>query len=140
MIAHERRCSIVDIIVAVLVVTVAPVAGRAVAGEERDPTWIAPADAARRPNPFASRPGAEAGGEKLFRQRCATCHGDDGHGSEKGPALATADVLDQTDGALFWKISGGNTRGGMPSFSFLPQPQRWQLVLKLRELQSRTAR
>ena len=45
----------------------------------------------------------------------------------------SADVQVQTDGALFWKISSGNTRAGMPTFSFLPEPQRWQLVLYLRE-------
>jgi mono/diheme cytochrome c family protein len=138
MITNERRFSTVSIIVTLLVVTFAPVVGRGAGGQERDPMWIAPADAARRTNPLANQPSAEAGGEKLFKQRCATCHGDDGRGSEKGPNLATADVLAQTDGALFWKISGGNTRGGMPSFSFLPEPQRWQLVLRLRELQPRS--
>ncbi|HYU78073.1 MAG TPA: hypothetical protein VEK56_03750 [Vicinamibacterales bacterium] len=34
----------------------------------------------------------------------------------------------QGDGALFWKISSGNTRAGMPSFGFLPEAQRWQVV------------
>jgi hypothetical protein len=43
----------------------------------------------------------------------------------------------QTDGALFWKISTGNTRKGMPAFSFLPEAQRWQLVLRLRTLANR---
>jgi ribosomal protein S6E (S10) len=41
-------------------------------------------------------------------------------------------VQQQSDGALFWKISGGNSRQGMPAFSFLPEPQRWQLVLHIR--------
>lgn len=36
------------------------------------------------------------------------------------------------DGALFWKISSGNAHEGMPAFSFLPELQRWQLVLQLR--------
>jgi len=40
----------------------------------------------------------------------------------------------QSDGALYWKITGGNTRGGMPTFSFLPELQRWQLVMHLRTL------
>jgi hypothetical protein len=43
-------------------------------------------------------------------------------------------VQSQRDGALFWKISTGNTREGMPAFSFLPEPQRWQLVLHVRGL------
>jgi mono/diheme cytochrome c family protein len=101
---------------------------------ERDPGWLAPVEAAAKPNPLANRPGAEAGGQKVFRQRCATCHGDDGRGTRKAPDLTQADVQMQTDGALFWKISGGNSHQGMPAFSFLPEPQRWQLVLHLRAI------
>jgi len=48
-------------------------------------------------------------------------------------------VQPQTDGALFWKISSGDARAGMPSFSYSPAPERWQLVLHLRmNLISRT--
>src|SRR5262249_40921757 len=106
---------------------------------ERDASWTAPEDEASRPNPLASRPEAVAGGAKLFRQRCATCHGENGRGTEKAPDLTAADVQSQTDGALFWKIGSGNTRAGMPTFSFLPVLQRWQLVLQLRSVaRSRT--
>jgi hypothetical protein len=49
-------------------------------------------------------------------------------------------VQAQTDGALFWKISGGNSHQGMPAFSFLPDPQRWQLVLHLRAIATPAAR
>jgi len=45
-------------------------------------------------------------------------------------------VQSQSDGALFWKITNGNPDRGMPSFSRLPELQRWQLVLYLRTLQS----
>jgi mono/diheme cytochrome c family protein len=137
MITKGRGFLSMGIIVTALVVTLAPVMGQGAQVPERAATWIAPPDAARRITPLANRPDAEPGGEKLFQQRCATCHGDDGRGSEKGPDLATSDVLAQTDGELFWKIGSGNTRGGMPSFSYLPQLQRWQLVLKLRGLQPR---
>ena len=99
---------------------------------ERDATWIAPADTAEKGNPLAGRTDAVAGGRKVYQQRCATCHGNDGHGSEKAPDLTQPAVQAQSDGALFWKISGGNTRLGMPSFSFLPEQQRWQLVLHIR--------
>ncbi len=43
-------------------------------------------------------------------------------------------VQEQSDGALFWKITNGNPDRGIPSFSKLPEPQRWQLVLYLRTL------
>lgn len=99
-----------------------------------DPPWTAPAREAARSNPLASQSGAAAGGQKVFLQRCSTCHGDDGRGTTRGPNLAAADVQRQPDGALFWKVSSGNTHGGMPAFSFLPPAQRWQLVLHLRAL------
>jgi hypothetical protein len=43
-------------------------------------------------------------------------------------------VQQQTDGVLFWKITNGNPDRGMPSFSRLPDLQRWQLILHLRTL------
>lgn len=99
---------------------------------DHDPGWVAPESAVSKPNPLANRPETAAGGRKIFEQRCMTCHGDDAHGTDRAPDLLAADVQAQSDGALFWKISGGNTRTGMPSFSFLPVAQRWQLVLHLR--------
>ncbi len=100
----------------------------------RDPEWIAPVAASTKVNPLANRPETADGGKKLFAQRCSTCHGGDGRGGERAPDLTTADVQAQRDGALFWKISGGNARGGMPAFSFLPELQRWQLVMHIRTL------
>ena len=94
--------------------------------------WVAPANKAARDNPLAGRTDAEAGGRKVFHQRCAICHGDDAAGTDRGPDLTTSRVQAQSDGALFWKISSGNTRKGMPTFSFLPEPQRWQVVMHLR--------
>jgi hypothetical protein len=43
-------------------------------------------------------------------------------------------VQGQSDGSLFWKITNGNPDRGMPSFSRLPELQRWQIVLYLRQL------
>jgi len=100
---------------------------------ERDNGWMAPPNASAKQNPLANRPDAAAGGAKLFQERCATCHGADARGTEDAPDLSQADVQAQTDGALFWKISTGNSRSGMPAFSFLPELQRWQLVLHLRQ-------
>jgi mono/diheme cytochrome c family protein len=103
-----------------------------------DPTWRAPNVAAERLNPLANRPGAAAGGKKLFLRNCAECHGDDGSGMIK---KHSADfhlpiVQQQLEGALFWKITNGNTNRGMPSFSKLPELERWQLVLYLRTLKA----
>jgi len=97
-------------------------------------SWVAPPKAAARTNPLAGRPDTAFGGAKVFQERCTECHGEDGRGTSRAPNLADPDVQKQSDGALFWKISSGNTREGMPTFSFLPELQRWQIVLHVREL------
>lgn len=101
---------------------------------ERQSSWSAPPQADTLSNPFVNRQDTAAGGRKIFQQRCTVCHGGDGSGNKRGPNLTVGSVQRQTDGALFWKISNGNTRTGMPGFSFLPRAQRWQLVQHLREL------
>ena len=103
---------------------------------EPDPNWRAPATAGARANPLTTRPTAAAGGKKLFVRECVECHGADGSGFEKKHSanLHLAAVQAQSDGALFWKITNGNADRGMPSFSKLPELQRWQLVLYLRTL------
>lgn len=105
-------------------------------GYQQDPHWRAPDDSSARANPLAARPEAAAGGRKLFLRNCAECHQPDGSGMEK---KHSADfhlpvVQQQSDGALFWKITNGNASRGMPSFSKLPELQRWQLVLYVRSL------
>lgn len=103
-------------------------------GGERPSDWNAPADANTKSNPLTGRPETHAGGAKLFAERCSACHADDGTGTSRGPNLTLKRVQSQTDGALFWKISSGNTRTGMPAFSGLPALQRWQLVSHVRAL------
>ena len=114
-----------------------PIVGRAHEVRPHDPAWLAPVTAALKLNPLAGRADVRPGGGRLFRDRCSTCHGDDGRGTAKAPDLALPVVQSQSDGALLWKISGGNAYAGMPTFSFLPELQRWQLVLHLRELARR---
>ena len=99
---------------------------------QRDPKWQAPAEAASRTNPLAKRPDTAAGGQKLFKRNCVECHGADGSGLAKKHAadLQLNSVQQQSDGVLFWKISNGNPDRGMPSFSKLPELQRWQLIMQ----------
>jgi len=103
---------------------------------QQDPKWQAPGEAASRTNPLAKRPDTAAGGQKLFKRNCVECHGADGSGLAKKHAadLQLNSVQQQSDGVLFWKITNGNPDRGMPSFSKLPELQRWQLVLYLRTL------
>jgi mono/diheme cytochrome c family protein len=117
----------------VLAACIVPAAAQTYRVRERDADWVAPAAEAARPNPLTSQPQLAAGGRKLFAQRCSECHGDDRRGTDRAPDLTAPAVQTQTDGALFWKISSGDAFGGMPSFSFLPRQQRWQLVMFLRQ-------
>lgn len=98
-----------------------------------DPNWQAPTEAVRQANPLANTPEAVGGGRKLFLRHCAECHGPNGEGKKKHAAdLQMPVVQEQSDGALFWKITNGNPAHRMPPFSRLPELQRWQLVLFLR--------
>jgi len=121
------------IAVIVGLIGVASTSGRT-ANDQQNRRWAAPPAAVERTNPLAHRPEAEPGGRKVFQERCAMCHGPDARGTDNGPSLTAKRVQAQSDGALFWKITQGNTHGGMPTFSFLPEPQRWQLVLHLRAI------
>lgn len=103
-------------------------------GYRPDERWEAPRESAVRANPLPAKPEIVAGGRKLFLRNCSECHGDDGQGRKRAADLQLPVVQSQSDGTLFWKISNGNPRRGMPSWNRLPEPQRWQLVLYLRAL------
>jgi mono/diheme cytochrome c family protein len=88
----------------------------------------APASAAQMKNPYAGDAQAAAGGKKLYAQNCAQCHGNNLQGMGPAPTLLSPKVKDAKSGELFWFITNGNLNNGMPSWSQLPKPQRWQLV------------
>ena len=71
-----------------------------------DGQWLArvPAKDADRKNPLAQQPNAAAAGENLFRQHCA------------------------------WLLTNGSLKNGMPSWSRLPDQQRWALVTYVKTL------
>ncbi|MGA8865572.1 MAG: cytochrome c [Candidatus Sulfotelmatobacter sp.] len=107
-------------------------------GKEADSVYAelgkAPRKAIRRSNPLQGDPEAAAAGEKLFAQHCAECHGEMAQGGRKAPSLLAAPVQQATPGALFWLLSNGVVRRGMPVWSKLPEPQRWQLVSYIQSL------
>lgn len=102
-----------------------------------DGLWITkvPDKQRSRENPFDGRPDAIAAGAKLFRQNCATCHGGEAMGMENRPNLHSERIRAATPGELEWLLKNGSMKNGMPSWSKLPEQQRWQIVAFLKSLQ-----
>ena len=94
----------------------------------------APNKARARRNPLEGDPDAVAAGGKLFGLHCAECHGEMAEGGRKGPSLRADQVKQSTPGTLFWILTNGVVRCGMPVWSKLPEPQRWQIVTYLKTL------
>ena len=94
----------------------------------------APDKAADRKNPLAADPDAVAAGNKLFAIHCSQCHGDSAEGSHYAPALNVPQVTKAPPGALFWLLTNGVVWHGMPVWSKLPEPQRWQLISYIKTL------
>jgi len=82
-------------------------------------------------------------GTTLYAEHCAACHGPEGRGD--GPAgralprrpadLRAPHTVQHTAGDLFWWITHGIARGGMPAFDGrLAEEERWDVVNAVRAL------
>ena len=102
-----------------------------------DGLWVAkvPEKERARHNPFDGNQSAAAAGAKLFGQNCSSCHGNDASGRDHHPSLRTDRVRTATPGELQWLLTNGSMKNGMPSWSRLPEQQRWQIVSYLKSLQ-----
>src|SRR5579863_5860932 len=60
--------------------------------------------------------------------RILTLSGEAAEGSRKAPSLLADPVQQATPGTLFWILTNGVVRRGMPVWSKLPEPERWQIV------------
>ena len=94
----------------------------------------APEKARNRANPLQNDPNAATAGRLLFEDHCAECHGTNAEGGKKAPSLRVPEVENATPGTLFWLLTNGVVRKGMPVWSKLPELQRWALVRYLKSL------
>jgi mono/diheme cytochrome c family protein len=106
-----------------------------------DEEWKAPERASRRKNPIPTDGNSIAAGKTVYAKECFSCHGVTGKGD--GPAaralpkspgdLSDPKMWEQTDGALFWKITTGKVP--MPYYEkLLTEEQRWNVVNYIRTL------
>jgi len=95
-----------------------------------------PPEARQKTNPLAKDPSAPAAGKKLFDQHCTACHGKGGEGTNRAPSMYSDEMRRATQGDIFWILTNGVVRHGMPSWSQLPEPQRWQIAAYLNSLNS----
>ena len=103
--------------------------------------WVAPKTADLIKNPLKRNINATAEGKKLYMRFCKTCHGTKGKGDgiagvnlkPRPKDFTLQKVQQQSDGAIFWKITTGRTP--MAGYEkILKKEQRWQLVNYIREL------
>ena len=116
----------------------------AVSEEQSKEKWVAPAAEARKKNPIATNESSLTAGQKIYLKRCVQCHGKTGNGdgpdaAELGihPAKLSDPVIrEETDGALFWKITKG--KKPMPNYGTRLSPtDRWNVINYLRTLGKR---
>jgi mono/diheme cytochrome c family protein len=106
--------------------------------------WAVPEEEKQRKNPLMPSDAALHSAKRIYADKCANCHGDEGKGDGSDAMMydpAPADLTDEpkmnkvTDGEIYYQITQG--RKPMPSFKKrLTEEQRWQLVLLVRSFAS----
>lgn len=103
--------------------------------------WVAPTRASKKPNPEHADNNSVDAGKRIYERECLSCHGAKGMGDgpksadlQRRPGnLADPAMWNQTDGALFWKISEG--RAPMPATkTLLSEGERWHVINYVRTL------
>ena len=81
---------------------------------------------------FPAAPPSQAAGETIYKENCATCHGEDGKGKvEKARDFTDADYLRAAAPVDFFQTTTGG-RNTMPGFKDkLSDEQRWSVVYYL---------
>src|SRR5215469_13051348 len=93
-----------------------------------NPFHDAPSSAKAMKNPVAGQQPAIDAGKTVYARNCLSCHGRTLQGTGNVPSLADGKLKGVTDGEVFWFITKGDKDSGMPSWAFLPEDKRWQVV------------
>ena len=93
-----------------------------------NPFHDAPNSAKATKNPYAGQQPAIDAGKTVYARNCLSCHGRTLQGTGNVPSLIDGKLKGVTDGEVFWFVTKGDKDNGMPSWSFLPEEKRWQVV------------
>src|SRR5580704_16861332 len=107
----------------------------------QNPPWVAPKESDNLKNPLSGNTTVLPDAKALYIANCGPCHGDKGRGD--GPAASglnpkpadhsSVAVQNESDGAIFWKLSEG--RAPMPGYKkIFSDQQRWELMNYIRTL------
>ena len=94
----------------------------------------APDSAKAMKNPFEGQPAASDAGKTIYARNCLACHGKSGQGTGNVPSLVDGELKGVTSGEVFWFVTKGDADNGMPSWAFLPDQKRWQVVTYVESL------
>jgi glucose/arabinose dehydrogenase len=96
----------------------------------------APSSSVRLKNPYGQQRTAVAAGSRLYATNCSSCHGSRAAGGGNVPALSKGPAQSASDGEVFWFITTGSVRDGMPSWARLSEQKRWQIVTYIKSLKN----
>ena len=107
-----------------------------------DGSWLrrVPAGDHARVSPLVDQKAAAEAGVHLYAAECSHCHGAQAQGKGNRPALISPRVSGSSDGDLAWLLRNGNSWKGMPSWSSMPEAERWQLVAYVRSINAPIAK
>jgi glucose/arabinose dehydrogenase len=93
-----------------------------------NPFHGAPASAKTTKNPLAGQQAAIDAGKTVYARNCLACHGKTLKGTGNVPSLIDGKLKGVTEGEIFWFVTKGDKDNGMPSWAFMPEEKRWQVV------------
>jgi glucose/arabinose dehydrogenase len=88
----------------------------------------APDSAKAMKNPYQGQSSAVEAGKTLYARNCLSCHGKAGKGTGNIPSLVDGKLKEVPQGEVFWFVTQGDKDNGMPSWAFLPEQNRWQII------------
>ena len=140
--ANKKFLLVGSVMFVLALVTMSFNTSRVFQDKEKKP-WKVPDASKKAKNPVAKNDESNAAGKTLYMKHCKSCHGAKGLGD--GPKskeldtpcgdFTTKEVIDQTDGELFYKIKEG--RDDMPSFKkkITDDEEIWSIVNFMRTLE-----